>query len=232
MKTGVLAIIPARGGSKRIPHKNIKDFCGQPIIGYSIKAALESGCFDEVMVSTDDQQIANIATHIGAIVPFMRSTNNSDDGAHLVDVVIEVLEDYRKIGKSFRYVCCILPTAPFVSADRIKEGLALLKEKKAISVFTITEFEYPIQRALSFREDKIKMKWPKHYHSRSQDLLQTYHDAGQFYWLEVAQLLKHRKFFTRKSYAVELDSLEVQDIDTIEDWRTAEIKYKVLSELN
>lgn len=226
-----LAIIPARGGSKRIPGKNIKDFCGKPIIQYSIEAALKSNCFNEVMVSTDDQQIAKVATQSGALVPFMRSANNSNDQSHLVDVVIEVLTQYQKAGKAFQYVCCILPTAPFVSADKIMEGLALLKEKKAISVFTITKFEYPIQRALNFKDDRIRMKWSRNYNSRSQDLLSTYHDAGQFYWLDVPKVLKYQRFFTHKSYAVELDNLAVQDIDTLEDWQGAEIKYKILSEI-
>lgn len=232
MKTKTLAIIPARGGSKRIPKKNIKSFCGYPIIKYTISAAIDSGCFDEVMVSTDDPKIAKVAIAYGAKVPFLRSSKTSDDHTHLVDVVDEVLAKYAEAGREFEHICCILPTAPFITPEKIVAGLSLLKDKNADSVFTVTQFSYPIERALHLNDNKAEMRWPEYYTKRSQDLPISHHDAGQFYWLSVDSFRKQKKFFADNSYAIELSELEAQDIDTPEDWRIAEIKYNILRKLH
>ena len=227
MKT--LAIIPARGGSKRIPRKNIKLFCGQPIIKYSILAALESKCFSEVMVSTDDREIADIALKYGAKVPFFRSPENSGDNVQIAHVAIEVLNWYAEQGKTYRYFCCLLPTAPFVSSQKIVDGLTLMKKQKAEAVFTVLKFGYPIERALDVTAKGVKMKWPENYDIGSQHFKTSYHDAGQFYWVEVNSFLKKKEFFLNKSYAIELSELGAQDIDTEEDWKIAEIKYKIIT---
>src|SRR5215218_2282888 len=181
-----IAIITARGGSKRIPRKNIKPFLGKPIISYSIQSALDSGIFEEVMVSTDDDEIAEISKKLGATVPFIRSEKNSDDYAGTAEVLIEVIEEYRKRQKHFETVCCIYPTAPFVHAEKLKRAYGLLTEHNADSVLPVTEFSYPILRSVKITEDgKIAMNWPEYYASRSQDLPKSYHDSGQFYFLNV-----------------------------------------------
>lgn len=226
-----IAIIPARGGSKRIPKKNIKDFLGQPIISYSIQAALESQCFSEVMVSTDDEEIARIAKSYGASVPFLRSNDNSGDFATLADVVEETISNYRKKGEEFDYFCCILPTAPLTSSEKIKEGFKLIVAKKNNGVVPVVRFSYPIQRALKVENDELKMFDPESYNMRSQDLLPAYHDSGQFYWLKVDSFLKSKNFFAENTGIIELSEMEVQDIDTEEDWGIAELKYKIKNKL-
>ncbi|MBY0353731.1 pseudaminic acid cytidylyltransferase [Candidatus Babeliales bacterium] len=226
-----VAIIPARGGSKRIPRKNIKSFLGQPIISYSIQAALQAGCFDEVMVSTDDVEIADIAKNVGAQVPFIRSASNADDHAMLADVIEEVLLEYHKQGKNFTYFCCILPTAPFVSAQRLKEGFAMLTESKVDSVVPVVRFSYPVQRAVRVDDDKLSMLWPENYNKRSQDLEPVYHDCGQFYFMKSQSLLEQKQLFAKNTMAIKLSELEVQDIDSLEDWKIAELKYKVINNL-
>ena len=223
-----LAIIPARGGSKRIPKKNIKDFLGVPIIKYSIEAALKSGCFDEVMVSTDDQEIAALAKSSGAKVPYLRSAQNSQDKAILVDVLIEVLLKYKKMGENFDYVCCLLPAAPFINSNKLWEGLKILRESQASAVVPVIKFSHPIQRAFKIQNNRLKMVWPKNMPKNSQDFAPTYHDAGQFYWLKVDQFLRQKEFFPPDAVPIEMPESVVQDIDTLEDWKVAESKYKIL----
>jgi N-acylneuraminate cytidylyltransferase len=227
---GNLCIIPARGGSKRIPRKNIKSFCGKPIIAYSIEAALKSNLFDEVMVSTDDEEIAAIAIQYGAKVPFMRSTKNADDYAGTVDVLLEVLTEYEKQNTTFNNVCCIYPTAPFVSPDRLSEAYKMLNEKQYDSVFPICAFSFPILRALQLtNNNKVSMIWPENMTKRSQDLVPAYHDAGQFYWCKTLSLTTDRKLYTDNSGAIVLNETEVQDIDNESDWLIAEMKFKLLA---
>jgi len=224
-----IAIIPARGGSKRIPRKNIRHFNGRPIIAYSIEAALKSDCFVEIMVSTDDFEIADVARDAGASVPFTRSSENSNDFATIADVCKEVLEQYHNLGKDFDLICCILPTAPFVSAERLKQGYELLAESGADSVVPVTSFGYPAQRAVKVDDGgRLSMIWPEYYNSRSQDLPASYQDAGQFYWIQSRCLLEQKRFFAKNSLAMILPQMEVQDIDSLEDWQLAEMKYKLL----
>lgn len=222
-----LAIIPARGGSKRIPRKNIKEFLGKPIIAYSIEAAIASGLFDEVMVSTDDEEIADISKNYGAKIPFLRSKDNSNDYVGISEVCIEVISEYEKAEKIFDLICCILPTAPFVTSEKLINAKRMLDKGMYDSVFTVTEYNYPIQRSLKMEGDFIKMRWPENFSKRSQDLEKTYHDAGQFYFIRTEALLREKRMFVEKSGAVILNELEVQDIDTGKDWIVAEIKYRI-----
>lgn len=225
-----VAIITARGGSKRIPQKNIKEFLGKPIIAYSIKAALNSKLFDEVMVSTDSLDIARIAKESGAVVPFMRSEKTSDDFATTADVLIEVIDNYKKIGKDFDLLCCIYPTAPFVTQKKLKDSLSLMLEKKADSVMPIIKFSYPIQRALRNTENShIEYFWPENGNKRSQDLEKSYHDAGQFYWIKTDVLLSYKSLVAKNTIGFEISELEAQDIDEESDWKLAEIKYQLLN---
>ena len=224
----IVAIITARGGSKRIPKKNIKPFVGRPIIAYSIEAALQSGCFDEVMVSTDDKQIAAVAKRCGAQAPFYRSNKNSGDHATTADVITEVITDYKKLGKEFAYCCCLYPTAPFVTPAKLKEAVTLLRTKGVDTVFPVVRFSFPIQRALKIEQGFVKMIWPQNLNKRSQDLMPAYHDAGQFYCMKTASFLKQRKLYAAKSIGLVCSEMEVQDIDTIDDWKVAEVKYKIL----
>lgn len=224
-----LAIIPARGGSKRIPRKNIRDFAGKPIVSYSIQAAIESKCFDEVMISTDDRDIALVGEQYGAKIPFFRTEKNSDDFSTIADVVLEVISEYEKLGINFEVFCCILPTAPFVTAERIREGLKIMLESQADSIVAITRFGYPIQRAMKIdQEGALKMFWPENYPKRSQDLEPSYHDTGQFYWIRTSVLREQKRFFTENTRPLIIPESEVQDIDSEEDWKIAELKYKLL----
>lgn len=225
-KINKIAIIPARGGSKRIPRKNIKNFYGKPIIAYSIEAALKSGVFDEVMVSTDDDEIAEISKKYGAAVPFFRSPELSTDMVNTAQVLIDVLNEYKNNGSNFDYVCCIYATAPFITYKRIKDGMNLLISKQVDCVLPIVKFSYPPQRGLVYRDSLVKMLYPDNYDARSQDLEPIYHDAGQFYCLKVSSLMNERKLYCRLTLPMELPENEVQDIDTLNDWKIAEIKYK------
>ena len=226
-----IAIIPARGGSRRIPRKNIRPFCGYPIIKYSIDAALEAGCFDEVMVSTDDSEIAEVAEYYGAKIPFLRSEVNSNDYAMTTDVIKEVILEYGNRGEYYEYLCCIYPTAPFVSPDRLKDGMELLKQKDADSVLPVTRYSYPIQRSLKIENDRAVMLWPENYLKRSQDLMPVYHDSGQFYCMKSHSLLEQMKLFAEYTVPIILPESEVQDIDNEEDWKIAEIKYKIMEQI-
>lgn len=222
-----LAIIPARGNSKRIPRKNIKNFMGTPIIKYSIDAALSSKCFDEVMVSTDDTEIAAFAKISGANIPFMRSEKNSDDHATTADVILEVLDSYRKINIEFTYVCCIYPTAPFVTPQKLIEAEKLLVSSGADAVIPVTPFSFPIFRSVKIEDGKIKMFWPEHTNTRSQDLPPAYHDCGQFYFFNTLKFEKSKKLFSDNTFPIIIPETEVQDIDNEEDWKIAEIKYNL-----
>lgn len=224
-----VAIITARGGSKRIPRKNIKAFLGKPIIAYSIAAALEAGCFDEVMVSTDDREIADVALGFGAKVPFFRSAETSNDFSTTADVLVEVLNEYRGRGEEFTNACCIYPTAPFVTAEKLKRGYDLLTSSGADSAVPVVRFSYPIQRALKIEDGCLRMIWPEHLNSRSQDLMPAYHDCGQFYWFKVERFLQSRRIFADHAVPIEIPESEVQDIDTEEDWKIAEMKYHILT---
>jgi len=223
-----LAIIPARGGSKRIPRKNIKPFLGKPIIAYSIEAAIKSNLFNEVMVSTDDEEIAKIAKQYGAKVPFLRSQDNANDFAVLADVVEEVVSNYSQNNQIFENICCILPTAPFVTSTKIIEAYKTLSNNNFDSVFPVLEFSFPIQRSLKIEDNKVAMVWNEHLNSRSQDLESRYHDSGQFYWIKTQSFLTEKKLLTNDSGAIIISQLEAQDIDTETDWKLAEIKYKLM----
>lgn len=222
-----IAIIPARGGSKRIPRKNVKDFLGKPIIAYSIIAALESEIFDEVMVSTDDDEIAEVAVKFGAKVPFTRSVENSNDFATTIDVLQEVLENYKKQNEVFEIGCCIYPTAPFVSVEKLKNAVQILNEGNFDSVYPVQQYSFPIQRAVYFEEGKLNWVNPENALKRSQDLPPAYHDAGQFYMFRVEKLLKNKAILTSNSSGIIISELEAQDIDNETDWLLAELKYKL-----
>ena len=217
-----LAIIPARGRSKRIPGKNIRPFLGKPIIAYAIETVIKSKLFSEVMVSTDDEEIAEVAKKYGAKVPFMRSEDNADDYATLSDVVDEVINSYSQMGDKYNYACCILPTSPLLTVHNLEKGLNLLTSKKLDSVKPVVAFSYPIQRALKLENGLVQMFHPEHKRTRSQDLVVAYHDAGQFYWFKFDKGLSGDN-----KGAIILKDTEVQDIDTLDDWKMAEIKYKL-----
>ncbi|WP_161891084.1 pseudaminic acid cytidylyltransferase [Pontibacter russatus] len=224
-----IAIIPARGGSKRIPRKNIRDFLGKPIIAYSIETALNSGLFEEVMVSTDDGEIAEISLKYGAKVPFLRSKAASGDFATTAEALVEVLQAYASAGEEFAYGCCLYPTAPLVKATALTDAFKLMTEKKYDTVFPVLRYGYPIWRSLRIEDGKAVLNWPEHLRSRSQDLPAAFHDAGQFYWFGVKAFLEKRALFTDNSGAIELSELEVQDIDNLTDWRLAEMKYRLMT---
>ena len=225
-----VAIITARGGSKRIPRKNIKSFLGSPIIKYSIEAALNANCFDEVIVSTDDKEIADIAVSLGAKVPFMRSSENSNDFASTADVISEVIIELEKNDYFFKYACCIYPTAPFITSSILEKAYYMLKDNNADSVIPIVRFDFPILRSFKLEKGIIKMNWPEYMNSRSQDLEPAYHDSGQFYFLKVESFKTTKKLFTDNSLGLEIPESEVQDIDTLEDWKVAEMKYVFLNQ--
>ena len=222
-----VAIITARGGSKRIPRKNIRPFLGKPIIAYSIEAAIQSHLFDEVMISTDDMEIAAIGKQYGATVPFFRSHESSSDTATTVDALTDVFQQYSLQGVSFDYACCLYPTAPFVSAEKLQQAFALMEKNNWEVVFPVMPFSYPIWRSLKEENGNIQMNWPEYAASRSQDLPPAYHDAGQFYFLKVEPFLKEKKLFGSNSGGMIIDEMEGQDIDNLVDWELAELKYKI-----
>jgi len=228
MKT--LAMITARGGSKRIPRKNIKEFNGKPIIAYSIEAALSSGVFDEVMVSTDDEEIAKIAKKYGAKVPFFRSEKTANDFATTVDVIEEVLNTYKERGEEFDIFCCIYPTAPFITAKRLKDAVEELSKSDADSLIPVVRFSYPPQRAMEVHDGKLVFRQPEYLSKRSQDLEPHFHDAGQFYVVRSESFFKNRGIMVGDILPMELSELEVQDIDNEVDWKLAELKYNLLNE--
>lgn len=222
-----LAMITARGGSKRIPRKNIKEFNGKPIIAYSIEAALSSGAFDEVMVSTDDDEIAEISRNYGASVPFMRSEKTANDFATTVDVIEEVLDEYHKRGRDFEMFACIYPTAPFVTAGRLRAATEQLRESDADVLIPVVRFSYPPQRAMVIENKRLVFKAPENLSKRSQDLEPYFHDAGQFYISRTESFKKNRALMVGNILPMELSELEVQDIDNEVDWKLAELKYNL-----
>lgn len=225
-----LAIIPARGGSKRIPGKNIKPFLGKPIIAYSIELALSSQLFQEVMVSTDSQEIAGISVQYGAKVPFMRSSESANDFATIADVLLEVLDKYSQASKSFDNICCIFPTAPLIQLQKLVDSYHLIQAGECTSVCPVVQYSYPIWRSLKIDEENcLKMNWAEHLNSRSQDLPAAYHDSGAFYWITSQALEQEKTLFTEKCASLVLSEPEVQDIDTEDDWKMAELKYQLLN---
>ncbi len=223
-----VAVITARAGSKRIPHKNIREFCGKPIIAYSIEAAVESGLFDEVMVSTDDEEIAEISKQYGAKIPFYRSAETSNDFATTMDVLREVVDEYRKRDRMFEYLCCIYPTAPFVTGLKIRDGYDTLKKSDADMLIPVVKFECPPQWGVVIDEGSfLRYCSPEFINIRSQDLEPLYHDAGQFYWYNVNRCFENNKD-KLSTGAIVLPDMEVQDIDNESDWSLAEMKYKFL----
>lgn len=223
-----IAIITARGGSKRIPKKNIKNFCGKPIIWYSIEAALKSNVFDEVMVSTDSEEIAKISREAGANVPFLRSEQTSGDFATTAEVILEVLNNYKKMGKEFCTVFCIYPTAPFVTAEKLKLAVQLLDSKKAKKVMPVVAFSYPPQRAYIKEGELIQMKELENANKRSQDFEIMYHDCGQFYGYDTNSFLQSCGQIWQDIVPIVMKESEVQDIDNEEDWKIAELKYCIM----
>jgi len=225
-----LALIPARGGSKRIPRKNIKLFCGKPMIAWSIESAQQSGCFDQVVVSTDDAEIAEVARQYGAQVPFMRPAALSDDHTGTTAVVAHAINWFAAQGNTPEQVCCLYATAPFVSAGDLCRGLSVLTETGADYAFAVTSYAFPIQRAIRITPaGRVEMFSPEHFNTRSQDLEEAYHDAGQFYWGHANAWLANKMIFSAASAPVKLPRHRVQDIDTPEDWLRAEWLFKAMT---
>lgn len=222
-----LAVIPARGGSKRIPHKNIKTFCGKPIIAWSIEAAMDSRCFDRIVVSTDDPQIADVALQYGAEAPFLRPAKLCDDHTPTAPVIAHAIQWHRQQDLAPQYVCCIYATAPFIRADDVKKGLSVLTDTDADYAFAVTRYEFPIQRAVRINASgRIEMFHPEHFNTRSQDLPEAFHDAGQFYWGRADAWLDGRPLFSERAIPILLPRYRAQDIDTHEDWILAETMFR------
>lgn len=226
-----LAIIPARGGSKRIPRKNIKLFCGKPMIAWSILAAQQSECFDRIIVSTDDDEIASVARFHGADVPFVRPPELSDDYTGTIPVVAHAIQWQARNGEAAQQVCCLYATAPFVRADDLQRGLQVLQQTDAQYAFAVTSYAFPIQRAIRIKADnRVEMFYPEHFNTRSQDLEHAWHDAGQFYWGAAHAWLAGKPIFSSDAAPVILPRHRVQDIDTLEDWERAEWMFKAMNQ--
>ena len=228
MSEKAIAINTARGGSKRIPKKNIREFCGKPIIAYSIEAAINSGIFDEVMVSTDSEEIAEIARKYGAKVPFMRSAETASDYATTSDVLAEVIEEYRKCRREFDYMACLYPTAPFVTPAKLKAAMEMLIEQDGLMAMPVVQFSYPPQRGYIIENNKLNMKHMENAEKRSQDLEKIYHDAGQFYLVQTKGYWENNGKIYKGITPIIVDEMEVQDIDNETDWKIAEMKYKFM----
>lgn len=225
---GRIAIIPARGGSKRIPRKNLRNFCGRPIIAYAIEAALKAGCFDEVMVSTDDEEIREVSLSLGASVPFLRSAELSTDMAPTAKVWVEVLDEYSRRGMECDIAASILPTAPFVTPEKLRVIMEKMESDETLdAIMPVVAYAPPIQRALRLRDGNLEMIWPEHRFARSQDLEPAYHDAGQYYAFRADSVRKYQSLRHGKLGAIVTSPLEVHDIDTEEDWVIAEMKYRL-----
>jgi pseudaminic acid cytidylyltransferase len=224
-----IAVIPARGGSKRIPLKNIRLFAGRPIISYSIEAAKKSDLFDRIIVSTDDNEIAAVAKNFGAEVPFIRPKDLADDFTGTNAVVRNAIQWLENADGSTLYVCCIYATAPFIQVKYLRQGLEQLVESGKSFAFSVTSFPFPVQRAIRIRDDNtVEPLWPEFISCRSQDLEETFHDAGQFYWGKAEAFLNNEVLFSPVSVPVVLPRHLVQDIDTEEDWKRAELMFKAL----
>jgi pseudaminic acid cytidylyltransferase len=229
--SAAVAIIPARGGSKRIPRKNILTFAGLPMIAHSIGAAIASSVFDRVIVSTDDEEIAAIAVKAGAECPFIRPAELSDEHTATAPVVLHAIKWLAEHDTSPAFACCIYATAPFILPDDLRRGLDILKSRKAATAFSVTTFEFPIFRALRVgKNGALEMFWPEHELSRSQDLPEAFHDAGQFYWIDVARFLETPQLYSAESMPVMIPRHRVQDIDTPEDWKRAELMFRLLEQ--
>ena len=227
-----IAIIPARGGSKRIPKKNIKNFLGKPIIAYVIESALDSGLFDEVMVSTDSEEIAEIAKKYGAKTPFFRSDKTADDFATTADVLTEVIERYESKGIVFDSACCIYPTAVLITSSQLIQANESFEKWNYDSLISVLKFSYPVQRALMEDSGKLRMIWPENKSKRSQDLPPTFHDAGQFYFFKINKFKEKRELFTDNTGYLLLSEYQAQDIDNPDDWQMAELKYKYINKID
>lgn len=227
-----LCIIPARGGSKRIHRKNIRDFYGKPIFAWSIEAAINSECFDRIIVSTDDEEIAFVAKRYGAEVPFMRPAHLADDYTSTTAVIAHAIDWQNSHGEAADKVCCLYATAPFVQATDLQKGLDILESSEAEYAFSVTSYEFPIQRAVRIMgNQRVEMFQPEHFNTRSQDLEEAWHDAGQFYWGRAAAWLGNKPIFSTDAVPVLLPRHRVQDIDTLEDWERAELMFKLLNSL-
>lgn len=225
----ILAIITARGGSKRIPKKNIKEFCGKPMLAYTIEAALQSGMFDEVMVSTDSEEIAEVALRYGAKVPFMRSEATSNDFATTADVLLEVLERYSREGKTFDRFACLYPTAPFLTPERLQDAWETFEKSGADVLMPVVKFSYPPQRCVVIRDGKLQFLYPEYARTRSQDLEPEYHDCGQFYFYRTERFLETKQVIGDNTIPYIMPEELVQDIDDQSDWNMAEIKYQIMT---
>ena len=226
-----ICVIPARGGSKRIPRKNIKEFNGKPIIAYSIEAALKSNCFSQVIVSTDDDEISEVAKKYGALVPFVRPDELSNDYAGTIPVIKHAIEWMEDNNNYIENVCCLYATAPFIQSKIISKAYQQLQDSNSDYCFSVTSFSFPIQRAIKIVQgDKVNMFYPEHFNTRSQDLEEAYHDAGQFYWGKAQAFKDESPLFSEVATPYVLPRYLVQDIDTMEDWIRAETMYKVLQE--
>lgn len=224
-----VAIIPARGGSKRVPRKNIREFRGKPMIAWPLLAVIDSGLFDRIIVSTDDDEIASVARHYGAETPFKRPAEFADDHAVTAVAVAHALECLREHGDVPAYVCCVYATAAFLQAESLRAGYTLITEPGVCGCFSVAAFAHPIQRAWTQNGmGELEMMWPEHKRTRSQDLPVAYHDAGQFYWARVEAFLQHRTFTCPPVKPVVIPHYLVHDIDTEEDWRRAELMHEMI----
>ena len=230
MSNRTIAVIPARGGSKRIPRKNINDFCGKPMIAWPIEAAKASGLFDHIIVSTDDAEIAEVAKEWGTEVPFMRPPELSDDHASTDSVVLHAVQESQRIYGSLRLGCCVYATSPFLTTGDLNRGLDMLLAHKATSAFPVVKYDFPIEQAFLLDGARPCATWPDKLKERSQDLPDHYHDAGMFYWFDVEKFLTESRLFCDDSVAFVIPSDRYQDINTPEDWEHAEIRFRVIAE--
>jgi N-acylneuraminate cytidylyltransferase len=222
-----VAIIPARGGSKRIPRKNIKYFFGKPILAWSIEAAIKSRCFDQIICSTDDDEIANIAQEFGALTPFVRPKDLSDDHIGTIPVISHAVEYLQSNGNKIDLACCIYATAPFIQPIDLQNSLEKMQNNDLDYCFSVTSYPFPIQRSIRITSNKrCRMLQPEMFQKRSQDLEEAYHDAGQFYWGTPQSWLEGRTLFSNNTMPYVLPRYRVQDIDTMEDWKRAELMFK------
>lgn len=224
-----IAIITARGGSKRIPKKNIKDFMGKPMVAYAIEACIESGIFNEVMVSTDCPEIAEISKMLGAKVPFMRSAKTSDDFATTFDVVEEVINEYKKLGKEFDNICCVYPCVPFLKTETLKKAYEKLITSKNDGLMPVCKYPVPIEWAMKIEDEILVPNDREAQNIRSQDLTPKYFDVGMFYFMKTNVMMNEKTVVLKKTSPYIMDETEIQDIDTEEDWQIAELKYKMLN---